>query len=98
MSHAQNRSYLALPPSKFASIARGRLLMPRRRIHRGPPVFKTPTLDSLQIKPSELHALQPLPVPHRQSENRPPHLPHHIIHTPGRYGIELGIPFPATNV
>lgn len=100
MPHAQNHLERSIPSSKLVTAASRWLLMPRRLPQRASPVlFPASIIDcSFQIKSTKLHAVNPLPVPIHESENRPPDLPHHIVHPPRRRGNELGIPVPATNV
>lgn len=98
MPHAQSPLDLSIPSPKLATVASRRLLMPCRLSQRAPLVFHAPTVDSLEIKPSELYAVKSVPIPLHQSDNCSPHLPRHIIHSPRRCRSELGISFPATNV
>lgn len=98
MPHAQSHIDDSIPSPKVATVTSRRLIMPRRFSQRPSLVFHTPTVDSLQIKSSKLHAVISLPISLCQSEDCSPHLPHYILHSSGRCRSKLGISFSAANV
>ena len=98
MSHAQSYLRLSISSQKLVTVASRRFLMPCRLPQCASLVFNPSAVNYVQIQPFKLHAIEYLSIPFRQSKHCSTHLPHHIIHSSGRYRYEMGVSISAANV